>query len=85
MRNLETGRIETSSQNHTYCVDADSLENTNLEITHINILDNTVEGVRCKADKLISVQYHPESAPGADGSYLYDSFIDLMKGESENA
>ena len=80
VKNLETGKIEITSQNHSYAVDADSLEGTGLEITHINILDNTVEGLQCEKDRLFSVQYHPESAPGPqDSAYLFDRFIALMK------
>ena len=77
--NLKTGKIEITSQNHSYAVDEKSLKNTKLEVTHKNILDNTIEGVECKKDKVFSVQYHPESAPGPqDSSYLFDKFIDLM-------
>ncbi|MBO4783462.1 MAG: glutamine-hydrolyzing carbamoyl-phosphate synthase small subunit [Lachnospiraceae bacterium] len=79
VRNLKTGRIEITSQNHSYAVDNDSIKDTGLEITHINLLDNTIEGVSNKSDRLFSVQYHPESAPGPqDSSYLFDEFIDLM-------
>ena len=89
VKNLATGKIEITSQNHSYAVDSASVEGTGLAITHINLLDNTVEGVECKADKVFSVQYHPESAPGPqDSSYLFDKFIDIMKcakGEDENA
>ncbi len=86
VKNLETGKLEITSQNHSYAVDADSVENTDLEITHINILDNTVEGVECKKDKVFSVQYHPESSPGPqDSSYLFDKFISIMKGDSADA
>lgn len=85
MKNLETGKIEITSQNHSYAVEKESLKNTPLEITHINLLDNTVEGVCCKKDKIFSVQYHPESAPGPeDSSYLFDKFIEMM-GEEKNA
>lgn len=77
---LETGKIEITSQNHSFAVDEKSLKGTKLEITHKNILDNTIEGVECKKDKVFSVQYHPESAPGPqDSSYLFDKFIELMK------
>ena len=80
--NLQTDKIEITSQNHSYAVQQDSLKQTELEATHINILDNTIEGIECKKDKIFSVQYHPESAPGPqDSSYLFDKFIDLMKGE----
>lgn len=80
--NLKTDKIEITSQNHSYAVDENSLKGTELEVTHKNILDNTVEGVECKKDKVFSVQYHPESAPGPqDSSYLFDQFIDLMGGK----
>lgn len=79
--NLETGKIEMTSQNHSYAVDSSSLEGTGLEVTHINLLDDTVEGICCKKDKVFSVQYHPESAPGpVDSEYLFDKFLRLMKG-----
>ncbi len=82
VRNLENGKIEITSQNHSYAVDDSSIEGTGLEITHINILDNTVEGVKCEKDRLFSVQYHPESAPGPqDSSYLFDKFVETMKKE----
>ncbi|MBO4310314.1 MAG: glutamine-hydrolyzing carbamoyl-phosphate synthase small subunit [Lachnospiraceae bacterium] len=79
VRNLRTGKLEITSQNHSYAVDNESIKGTGLEITHINLLDNTVEGVADKSKKLFSVQYHPESAPGPqDSSYLFDEFIDLI-------
>ena len=81
--NLETDKIEITSQNHSYAVDEKSLEKTDLVPTHKNILDNTIEGVECKKDKVFSVQYHPESAPGPqDSGYLFDKFIKIM-GEFE--
>ncbi len=84
--NLETGKIEITSQNHSFAVDQNSLEGTGLTATHINLLDNTVEGVECKADKVFSVQYHPESAPGPqDSSYLFEKFVETMKECRENA
>ena len=80
--NLETDKIEITSQNHSYAVEEDSIKQTSLEVTHKNILDNTVEGVACKKDKIFSVQYHPESAPGPqDSGYLFDKFINLMEGK----
>ena len=80
--NLETGKLEITSQNHSYAVDVASLEGTELTLTHKNLLDDTAEGVE---NKLFSVQYHPESAPGPqDSAYLFDKFIDLMRKESEN-
>lgn len=86
VKNLKTNRIEITSQNHSYAVSKDSVAETELEITHINLLDDTVEGVECKKDKVFSVQYHPESAPGPqDSTYLFDEFIELMRGENKNA
>lgn len=89
VKNLMTDKIEITSQNHSYAVDVDSVKNTKLEITHMNLLDNTVEGVMCKEDYVSSVQYHPESAPGPqDSDYLFDCFIDMMnawKEDKENA
>lgn len=86
VRNLQTGKLEITSQNHSYAVKEESLEGTGLTITHINLLDNTVEGVKSEKDRVFSVQYHPESAPGPqDSSYLFDEFIRLMKEAKENA
>ena len=80
VRNIENGKIEITSQNHSYAVDEKSLKKTKLKVTHKNILDDTVEGVECKEDKVFSVQYHPESAPGPqDSSYLFDKFIDMLE------
>ena len=79
VKNLATGKVEMTAQNHSYAVSADSLVGTGLEITHINLLDGTVEGLRCPADRMFSVQYHPESAPGPqDSAYLFDEFIESM-------
>ena len=86
VKNTENGRIEITSQNHSYSVEKESLEGTPLEITHINILDNTVEGMKCERDRVFSVQYHPESAPGPqDSKYLFDRFIEMMEEGRSNA
>ena len=80
VKNLANGKLEITSQNHSYAVDADSVEGTGLTVTHVNLLDNTVEGLECAADRIFSVQYHPESAPGPqDSAYLFDKFVSLMK------
>ncbi|MBP3672437.1 MAG: glutamine-hydrolyzing carbamoyl-phosphate synthase small subunit [Oscillospiraceae bacterium] len=80
VKNLQTDKIEITSQNHSYAVDAGSLAGTGLEVTHINLLDRTVEGLKCGKDRVFSVQYHPESAPGPqDSAYLFDEFIGLME------
>lgn len=82
VKNLKTGKIEITSQNHSYAVDRLSLVNTGLTVTHENILDGTVEGLESAADKIFSVQYHPESAPGPqDSAYLFDYFVELMESE----
>lgn len=86
VRDLEIGKIEITSQNHSYAVDSKSLLETKLVPTHINILDETIEGVKCDEDKVFSVQYHPESAPGPqDSAYLFDRFIKIMEEEKCNA
>ena len=80
VKDLETGKIEITSQNHSYAVDEKSLSGTKLKATHINILDNTVEGVSCVEDRIFSVQYHPESSPGPqDSAHLFDRFVKLME------
>lgn len=80
VKDLETGKIEITSQNHSYAVDETSLAGTGLTVTHRNLLDGTVEGIRCEEDRAMSVQYHPESAPGPqDSAHLFDRFINLME------
>ncbi len=80
VRNLKTGKIEITSQNHSFAVRSESLAGTKLRATHINLLDNTIEGVACPEDMVFSVQYHPESAPGPqDSGYLFDQFIQLLE------
>ena len=79
VKNLLTGKIEITSQNHSYAVDDNSIKDSKLTVTHINLLDNTVEGVECSEDFAFSVQYHPESAPGPqDSAYLFDDFLSNM-------
>ena len=86
VRDLLTGRIEITSQNHSYAVDEASLAGTGLSVTHRNILDNTVEGVSCIEDRAFSVQYHPESAPGPqDSTYLFDRFLNYMEAQYAEA
>ena len=84
VRNLQTGKIEITSQNHSFAVDPESLAGTGLTVTHENLLDHTVEGMECATDRLFSVQYHPESAPGPqDSAYLFGRFIDWMAAAKE--
>ena len=79
VKNLETEIVEITSQNHGFAVDLNSLPE-NVISTHINLNDNTNEGIECKDYKAFSVQHHPESSPGPhDSRYLFDKFIKLMK------
>ena len=80
VKDFATGRVEISSQNHGFAVDLDSLSGTPLESTHINLNDQTSEGVRHKELPVFSVQYHPEASPGPhDSSYLFERFVELME------
>ena len=80
VRDLETGRIEITSQNHSYAVDEASLAGTPLTATHVNLLDHTIEGVSCRSDGAFGVQYHPESAPGPqDSAHLFDRFLGMLQ------
>jgi carbamoyl-phosphate synthase small subunit len=79
VKNLETKQIEITAQNHGFCVDIDSLKDKGVELTHINLNDNTLEGFRCKRLSAFCVQYHPEASPGPhDSQYLFRTFTDLM-------
>lgn len=90
VKNMLTGKIELTSQNHSYAVDANSCHNKDIVFTHINLLDNTVEGLEIAKDMVFSIQYHPESAPGPeDSGYLFTKFIKMIdeykKGGKTNA
>jgi len=80
VKNLITGGIEITSQNHGFAVDAESLNPNEFEITHINLNDNTLEGFRHKKYPVLAIQYHPEASPGPhDARYLFDEFVKMMR------
>ena len=80
VKNLQTGRVYISSQNHGYAVDEKSLRKLPVEVTYTNVNDGTVEGLRHKKLPIYSVQYHPEASPGPDDNlYLFDEFLKMMK------
>jgi carbamoyl-phosphate synthase small subunit len=85
VKNVLTGQVEITSQNHGFCVDVNSLPDSEIEITHINLNDMTVEGFQHRVHPAFSVQYHPEAAPGPrESQYLFRSFVELMQTHREN-
>ncbi|MBI4845815.1 MAG: glutamine-hydrolyzing carbamoyl-phosphate synthase small subunit [Candidatus Omnitrophica bacterium] len=80
VKDLKTGKIDITAQNHGFCVDIESLNKDEVEITHINLNDNTLEGLRHRKLPVFSVQYHPESCPGPhDAQYLFKNFIEMIE------
>ena len=83
VKDLKTGEVAITAQNHCFCVDMDSLNKADIETTHINLNDNTLEGMKHKKLSAFSVQFHPEASPGPhDAGYLFKRFIDMMERKS---
>ena len=79
VKDLRTGKVAITTQNHGFCVDIDSLPAEEVEVTHMNLNDETLEGLRHRELPMFSVQYHPEASPGPhDARYLFGEFVDLM-------
>jgi carbamoyl-phosphate synthase small subunit len=82
VKDLETGKVAITAQNHCFCVDIDSLNKADIEVTHINLNDNTLEGMKHKKLPIFSVQFHPEASPGPhDAGYLFKRFMDMMEND----
>ncbi|MCH2147030.1 MAG: carbamoyl phosphate synthase small subunit, partial [Phycisphaerales bacterium] len=80
VRDVDTGVVEITSQNHGFCVDEDSLEAVGCMVTHRHLNDGTVAGFRHQSKPIMGVQYHPEASPGPhDSAYLFERFIEMMK------
>ena len=78
--NVGTSRVEITSQNHGFAVDIDSLNPDEVQITHVNLNDNTLEGISHRNWPIYAVQYHPEASPGPhDASYLFDCFANMIR------
>ncbi|RMG47154.1 MAG: carbamoyl-phosphate synthase small subunit [Acidobacteria bacterium] len=84
VKNILTGRVEITTQNHGFAVEADSLPSGEIDITHVNLNDGTLEGMRHRSLPIFSVQYHPEASPGPhDAGYLFDEFVRAMRARRE--
>lgn len=85
VKDLQTGRVYITSQNHGYAVDPDGLKKTGAEVAHVNLNDGTVEGLRHRELPIFSIQYHPEASPGPrDNGYLFTQFLDVITTSGES-
>ena len=89
MKDLRTGMVEITAQNHGFAIEADSLPEETIDVTHVNLNDGTLEGFRCRSLPAFAVQYHPEASPGPhDAAYLFDDFYEMLaeqKGQASSA
>lgn len=86
VKDFDLDRVFITAQNHGYCVDDDSIEKSDLEVTQVNLNDKSIEGLKHKSLPAFSVQYHPEASPGPnDTKYLFDSFLESIKKETNHA
>ncbi len=84
VKNLETGQVEITSQNHGFCIEPALFERPEFVLTHSNLNDGTVEGFRMRDRPVLSVQYHPEASPGPhDSHYLFEEFVSMMRAHRE--
>ncbi|MHC4387724.1 MAG: glutamine-hydrolyzing carbamoyl-phosphate synthase small subunit [Planctomycetota bacterium] len=80
VKDLKTGKVHITVQNHGFCGDIDSLNKEDIEVTHINLNDNTLEGIRHRKLPIFSVQFHPEAGPGPhDARYMFSEFVEMME------
>lgn len=79
VKNLKTGHVEITSQNHNFAVDAETMDASAVEVTHVNLNDGTIEGIAHRSEPIFSIQYHPEACPGPhDSRYLFQTFRDMI-------
>jgi carbamoyl-phosphate synthase small subunit len=82
VKNLDTGRVEVTTQNHGFAVDPDAIDTEKARVTHVNLNDDTIEGLAFKRFAGMSLQYHPEASPGPhDSHYLFDDFLEMVAQE----